>query len=77
MACYTVVELENLDDNELNRKARDSLGLPLTGGLSASNARAVRMEAGLLKAIAQVKKMSPKAMITRTGNKISVSVEVK
>lgn len=76
MACYTVVELVNLDDTALNRRAREALGLPLEGALSPRDAARVRTEAGVLKAIAEVKRQAPTAIIRRRGNELQVQVNV-
>lgn len=75
MACYTVVTI-NLDDNALNRKARGVLGLPLTGPLSVSEARRVKIEAGVIKTRNVIRRLQPNAVIRRVGNKLNVSVTV-
>lgn len=74
MSCYTSIELENLDDNELNRLARKHLKYPLEGGLTQAQARKVKQEAGLIKAERQIRKMQPTAMIKRKGNELEVTV---
>ena len=75
MACYTVVMI-NLDDTAINRKAREALGLPLEGSLSQYDARRVTIEAGVIKARTEIRRIQPNAVIRRNGNKLSVSVSV-
>lgn len=75
MACWTVVTVD-VPDTELNREAREELGLPLEGPLSVSDARRVRIEAGVIKTRREIRKLQPTAVISRTGNKLSVSVTV-
>jgi len=74
MACYTSIELENLDDNELNRLARKHLKYNLDGELTQAQVRKVKQEAGLIKAERQIRKMQPTAMIKRKGNELEVTV---
>lgn len=75
MACWTVVTVD-LPDTELNRKAREALGLPLEGALSQENAQRVRTEAGVIKARREIRRLSPNAVIRRVGNQLKVSVTV-
>ena len=75
MPCYTMVRVE-VDDTALNRKARKNLRLPIDGTLSSYDAQRVTREAGVLKAIAETRRLSPTAVIKRKGNKLSVQVEV-
>lgn len=74
MACFTSVQI-NLDDTEINRRARKALGLAETGSLSETDAKAVRIEAGVLTAMAKVRKLNPTALIRRKGNELTVSVQ--
>ena len=74
MACYTRVLVE-IEDNELNRKARENLKLPLEGALEEWEARAVKKEAAILKTIRVAKKLAPGAIVKRKNNgKITVTV---
>lgn len=75
MACYTVVLVE-LDDNEHNRKARERLGLPLTGGLEEADANRVRKEAGIIKTQAILRRLNPTAIVRREGDKLTVQASV-
>ena len=73
IACFTEV-LINLDDNTINRLARKHLGLRETGSLSEYDAKRVRVEAGVLTAIAKVRRLNPTAVIRRKGNELTVTV---
>jgi hypothetical protein len=75
MPCYTSVRV-SLDDTALNRKARKNLGLAVEGSLDSYEAQRVKQEVGVLKAIAETRRLSPTAVIKRKGNKLSVQVEV-
>ena len=75
MPCYTKVQV-TLDDTAINRKARRNLGLAEEGALSEYNARRVTQEAGVLRAIAETRRLAPTAVIKRRGNQITVQVEV-
>jgi hypothetical protein len=75
MSCFTVIEVQ-IDDNELNRKARANLNLPLTGGLTQAQADAVRKEAGILKPQVIMRRLNPTAVVRRNGDKLTVSVNV-
>ncbi len=74
MPCYTRVEI--IEDTTVNRRARKKLGLPAEGGLSAYDARRVKVEAGVLKAQVAVQRISPGAVVRRTGNKLTISVGI-
>ena len=73
MPCYTMVEV--LEDNAINRKARKALGLPLEGRLGAVDTRRVKIEAGVIKARDSIKKLDPRAIIKRQGNKLKVTIQ--
>lgn len=75
MACWTVVTID-LPDTELNREAREALGLPLEGSLSQADALRVRTEAGVIKARKEIRRLAPNAVIRRVGNELKVSVTV-
>lgn len=75
MPCFTRVEIV-LDDNELNRRARKKLGLPEEGQLSLLDARRVKVEAGVMKTMQTMQRLNPTAVVRRTGNKLSISVNV-
>ena len=75
MACWTVVTIQ-LEDTEINRKAREALGLPLEGSLSQRDASRVKAEAGVIKAKREIRRLQPNAVIRRVGNKLNVSVSV-
>lgn len=73
MACYTMIEVE-VDDNLLNRRARKALGLKESGPLTQSQADAVRVEAGLIKSIDEIRRLNPRALIRRKDNELTVTV---
>lgn len=75
MACYTMV-MVTLSSNVTNRKARQALGLAVDGPLSAYDARRVRIEAGIIKARREIKRMNPSAIIRRKGNRLFVKANV-
>ena len=75
MSCYTMVAV-NLEDNAVNRKAREKLGLPLEGSLSQSDAGRVKVEAGIIRSRATLMRLAPNAVIRRDGNKLTVTVSV-
>lgn len=75
MACFTMVTIQ-LEDTEINRKAREALGLPLEGALSAYDAQRVKAEAGVIKARREIRRLQPNAVIRRVGNKLHASVTV-
>lgn len=79
MPCDTKVQLVNLENTEWNLKARKKLGLPLKGGLSQSDADAVRIEAGKLMTINAIQQIDPLAAITGTtlGNDtLTIQIEL-
>jgi len=73
MACWTEIDI-NLDDTDLNRRARKRLGLPETGPLTPEEAAKVRQEAGLLKAQDTVRRLDPRAIVRRKAGKLIVTV---
>jgi hypothetical protein len=75
MACYTEV-LVQIEDNELNRKARKALGLPETGGLSQSDANRVKKEAGILKTQVIMRRLNPTAIIRRNGDELTIQASI-
>lgn len=75
MACYTVVMVE-IEDNEINRKARAKLGLSETGQLTATEAARVKKEAGILKTQAILRRLNPMAVVRRVGDKLTVQAQV-
>ena len=75
MACYTLVRV-SVDDTAINRKARKNLGLAIDGDLDEYDARRVKQEAGVLRAIQETRRLNPRAVIKRKGNQLSVQVEV-
>jgi hypothetical protein len=74
MPCYTVIQVE-IEDNALNRRARKNLGLPEEGKLSPRDAKRVKREAAVLKSMDQVRKLDPRAIVRRKGNKVTVTVQ--
>lgn len=74
MACFTLVQ--TIEDSAINREARKKLGLPLEGGLTTTQIRQVRVEAGVIKAKRQILKLQPTATIIRKGNELEVTVMV-
>ncbi len=76
MACWTTVTMEEIEDTEINRQAREALDLPLEGSLTSYDARRVRTEAGVIKARREIRRLQPTAVIRRVGNKLNVSVSV-
>jgi len=74
MPCYTVV-LVDVPEDQWTARARKALGLPLKGGLSQRDARRVTKEAGILKAMDQVRRQAPTAIIRRTGDELTVTAE--
>jgi len=74
MPCYTIITVK-LDDTAINRRARKKLGLSEEGNLSSSDARRVRQEAAVLKAQDSVRKLDPRAIVRRKGNKLVVTVQ--
>ena len=75
MACYTLVRV-SVDDTAINRKARKNLGLPIDGTLNEYDAQRVVREAGVIKGMQEVRRLSPTAVIKRKGDKLTVQVEV-
>ena len=75
MACFTMVTIQ-LDDSEINRAAREELELPLTGDLDSVDVRRVKVEAGVIKARREIRRIAPNAVIRRVGNKLTVNVTV-
>lgn len=73
MACYTVV-MVTLTDDAVNREARRKLGLAETGLLTEEAAGRVRIEAGIIRSYASIRKLEPTAVIRRDGNRLTVSV---
>ena len=79
MPCDTKV-MVSLEDNKWNAKAREKLGLSVSGKLSVEDAASVRIEAGKLKTAAVVKAMDPTAIITGLtlgSKKIVIQMNVK
>ena len=74
MACYTSVEVD-LADDRWNREARKRLGLAVEGPLSVYNARRVKVEAGVIKSMDSIRKLDPRAVIRRKGNKLTITVQ--
>lgn len=74
MPCFTRVEI--LDDDAINRKARQKLNLPLEGPLSARDTRRVKVEAGVLRATHSVQMLSPGAIVRRKANKLTITVNI-
>ena len=64
MPCFTRVVI--VEDTEINKKAREALGLPLEGPLTASEARKVKVEAGVIKTKQAMRRLNPSAVIRRT-----------
>ena len=75
MPCYTSVGV-TIEDNEINRQAREKLGLPVTGYLSESDAARVRKEAGIIKTTALARRLNPTAVVRRQGDKLTISVNI-
>ena len=75
MACYTVVQVE-IEDNEINRKARQALGLPEKGAVSELDARRITKEAGILRTQQVMRRLNPSAVIRRVGDKLSIQVNI-
>ena len=87
MACFTRVEIRNLDEDALTQRARKNLGLPVTGEITQQHAatagipfydirRRVKVEAGVLKSWDTVRKVRPDALVRRKGNELVVTVTV-
>lgn len=74
MACYTLVEINN--DDVFIQRARKVLGLPADGPLTTWDAEAVKIEAGVLKAMAETRRLAPNAVIRRVGNTLTVNTRV-
>ena len=74
MACYTMIEV-NLEDSALNRKARKNLGLTLTGSLTEVQAKRVMREAATLKGMEAARRLDPRAIVRRKGNKLTITVQ--
>lgn len=74
MPCYTVITVQ-IEDNAINRQARKNLDLPETGDLTRREARLVKREAAVLKSMAAVRRLDPRAVVRRKGNKITVTVQ--
>lgn len=75
MPCSTTVQV-NVEDSAINRKAREKLGLPLTGQLFPEQAAKVRKEAGILKTYNIMRTINPTAVLKRVGDKLTISVNV-
>lgn len=74
MACYTLIEI-NLDDTIWNKKARKKLGFSPEGPLSWRDVAKIKREAGVLKAMDSVRRLDPRAIVRRKGNKLTVTVQ--
>lgn len=74
MVCETIVMIK-LDDDELHRKARKKLGLPIKGRLTEYHAGLVRVEVGVAKTYSAMRRLDPTAIIRRKGNELTVSVQ--
>ena len=75
MPCFTRVKLEALTDDEIHRQARKHLGLSATGVLLEQHAAAVRIEVGVIRTYKTLRTLAPTALIRRSGNKLTVSVQ--
>jgi hypothetical protein len=74
MPCYTRIRVE-IEDNAINRKARKNLGLPEEGSLTRTDARRVQKEASILKSMESVRRLDPRAIVRRKGDKVTVTVQ--
>ena len=75
MPCFTRITMK-LDDTQLNRRARIALGLNPEGPLGETYIRQVRVEAGIIKAQDQLRRLAPTAMVRRNGTELTVSVNL-
>ena len=78
MPCDTKV-MVTLDDNKWNQRAREKLGLSVTGKLSQEDADRVRLEAGKLKTAAAIRVLNPTAIVTGLTvgcKKLTIQVEI-
>ena len=75
MPCDTRVEVR-IDDKEIEKEARKKLGLPESGSLTRQQAAALTKEAGILKTIKTTRRLAPTAVIKRSGDKLTISVNM-
>lgn len=75
MPCFTRIKV-TLRDDDITRKARAKLGLPVTGQVSQADARRVRVEVGIMRSQATLRQISPTAVVRRAGDELTVTVSV-